>query len=107
MISGDAIYTSPKNTKLKINILFKNGHYSLLANEGRNKSLMKSSKDKSSNDLYTFIFNSDTTCKLYGSNGEQIITKKELLKMQDEQSKKYTLIRLSNYSNTQNFRNCI
>ena len=27
MVSGDAIYTSPKNTNLKINILFKNGHY--------------------------------------------------------------------------------
>ena len=98
MVSGDAIYTSPKNTKLKINILFKNGHYSLLANEGRNKTSMKANKDKSSNDLYTYIFNSDNTCKIYGSNGEQIITKKEFLKMQDKQSKIYTLIRLIKYS---------
>ena len=60
MVSGDAIYTSPKNIKLKINILFKNGHYSLIANEGRNKSNMKACKDKSSDDLYTYIFNSDT-----------------------------------------------
>ena len=98
MVSGDAIYTSPKYTKLKINILFKNGHYSLLANEGRNKTLMKASKDKSSNDLYTYIFNSDTTCLIHGEEGEKEITKKQFLKMQDEQSKKYTLIRLNKYS---------
>ncbi len=42
MVSGDAIYTSPKNTKLKINILFKNGHYSLLANEERKKNTNES-----------------------------------------------------------------
>ena len=59
---------------------------------------MKANKDKSSNDLYTYIFNSDNTCKIYGSNGEQIITKKEFLKMQDEQARKYTLIRLNKYS---------
>jgi len=98
MISGDAIYTSPKNTKLKINILFKKGHYSLIANEGRNKSLMKACKDKSSGDLYSYIFNSDSTCLLYGEDGQKEISKKEFLKMQYKQSKKYTLIRLNKYS---------
>ena len=98
MVSGDAIYTSPKNTKLKIHILFKKGHYSLIANEGRNKSNMKACKNKNSDDLYSYIFNSDSTCLIYGKEGEKEITKKEFLKMQDEQSKKYTLIRLNKYS---------
>ena len=105
MVSGDAIYTSPKNTKLKINILFKKGHYSLIANEGRKKTLMKACKDKSSDDLYAYIFNSDTTCLIYGNDKEKEITKKEFLKMQDEQSKKYTLIRLNKYSKHKTLEN--
>ena len=99
-VCGDAEYISPKNANLKIHILFKNSHYSLIANEGRNKSLMISCKDKSSDNLYTYYYNGAKTILIYNEEkGEQQIGWDEFYKMKDQKPSIYTFIRLNTSDN--------